>query len=100
MQKLLLKDTISEETISEIDKIMNNETEKVKEFLDKIFEKKLEDISNKLTEELMDFVAQFEAKYQINKLSSKYHYNELKRQARKSIINQFKPMLENIIYYL
>jgi len=98
MQKLLLKDTISEETISEIDKIMDNETEKVKEFLDKIFEKQLEDISNKLTEELVDFVAQLEAKYQINKLSSKYHYNELKRQAKKNIINQFKPMLEDIIY--
>jgi hypothetical protein len=98
MQKLLLKDTISEETISEIDKIMSNETEKVKEFVDKIFEKQLKDISNKLTEELVDFVAQLEAKYQINKLSSKYHYNELKRQANKSIINQFKPIFENIIY--
>jgi len=98
IKNLLLKETISEETINKIDKVIEYETEKVKKFLDTIFENQLENISNKLTEKLVDFVAKLEAKYQISKLSSKYHYNELKRQARNNIIIYFKPVIEDIIY--
>jgi hypothetical protein len=97
-KNLLLKETISEETTTKIDKAIQCETEKVKQFLGQIFEAQLENISNTLTEKLVDLVAKLEDKYQITKLSSKYHYNELKRQAKNNIIYNFKPELEDNIY--
>ena len=98
MKKLLLKDYISEETISEIDIIIEEESRKVKEFFENIFLLNLDNISNNLSEKLIDFVFRIETKYKVSSLSSKYNYNELKRQSKNFIINNFKPKLEDIVY--
>lgn len=70
----------------------------MRKFFDNIFEDQLENISNKLTEKMIDFLAKLEAKYHISSLSSKYNYNQLKRQARINTIKDFKPVIEDIIY--
>ena len=98
VKNLLLKEDISEETISEIDKIIDEESGKMKEFFEKIFSLKLDNISSNLSKEFIDFVSMIETKYKISSLSSKYNYNELKRQAENLIMNIFKPVLEDIIY--
>ena len=98
IRNLLLKEAISEETTNKIDKVIECETEKVRKFFDNIFEDQLENISNKLTEKMIDFLAKLEAKYHISSLSSKYNYNQLKRQARINTIKDFKPVIEDIIY--
>ena len=97
-KNLLLKDIISEETTIEIDKVIENEADKVKQFFEKIFEEQSEKTANNLAEELIDYVSNLETKYQISNLSSKYNYNELKRQAKINIIKIFKPVIEDIIY--
>ena len=97
-KNLLLKDIISEETTIEIDKVIENEADKVKQFFEKIFEEQSEKTANNLAEELIDYVSKLETKYQISNLSSKYNYNELKRQAKINIIKIFKPVIEDIIY--
>jgi len=98
VKNLLLKESISYETISSIDKVIECESEKIHQYLEQIFQSQLDIICNKLTEELVDFVAKLENKFQISNLSSKYHYNELKRQAKNEIIKNFKPVIEDIIY--
>ena len=70
----------------------------MKEYFENIFLLHLDDISNKLSEELIDFVSKIETKYKVSSLSSKYNYNELKRQSKNCIMNNFKPILEDIIY--
>ena len=55
-------------------------------------------IANNLSEELIDFVSKLETKYQISSLSSKYNYNELKRQAKNVINKKFKPEIDDNIY--
>jgi len=97
-KNLLLKESIKEETINSIDKIIESELAKIRQFLEQIFLSQLEQISNVLTEDLVDFVARLETKYQISSLSSKYNHNELKRQAKNIIIKNFKPILDDIIY--
>ena len=97
-KKLLLKDAISEETIVEIDGVIETESRKLNQFFEDVFSSQLETLSNKLTEELVDFVAQLENKYHISSLSSKYHYNVLKNQSKNNITKNFKPIIEDIIY--
>ena len=97
-KKLLLKDAISEETIVEIDGVIETESRKLNQFFEDVFSSQLEALSNKLTEELVDFVAQLENKYHISSLSSKYHYNVLKNQSKNNITKSFKPIIEDIIY--
>ena len=98
MKKLLLKDNITEETMLEIDKVIESESVKIKQFFENIFLAQLEIISTSLTEELVDFVARLEGNYKISTLSSKYHYNELKRHAKNNINKNFKPIIEDIIF--
>ena len=50
MKKLLLKDNITEETMLEIDKVVESESVKIKEFFENIFLAQLEIISTSLTE--------------------------------------------------
>ena len=97
-ENLLFNNKVLEKTISDINKIMDNKTNLIKDFFEKKFEEKLDNISNKLTEKLVDFVAQLDAKYKITYLSAKYHYNELKRLAKKNIITNLKPIIEYNIY--
>ena len=98
LKSLLFREKISEETINSVDKIIESELEKVRQFLEQIFQAQLEPISNILTEDLVDFVAKLETKYQISSLSSKYNHNELKRQTKNAIMKYFKPVLDDIIY--
>ena len=95
---LLFKDSISEETITSIDNNLEEVSKEVDKYLQKEFESLLENISNKLAEELVDFVHNLETKYQVSNLSSKYNYNELKRQAKNGINKDFKIVIEDIIY--
>ena len=97
-KNLLLKEELLDETLISIDKVIDFESEKIHKFLEQILQSQLEFILNKITEELVDFVANLEVKYQISNLSSKYHYNELKRQAKNSILNNLFPVIENEIY--
>jgi len=53
MKKLLLKDNITEETMLEIDKVVESESVKIKQFFENIFLAQLEIISTSLTEELL-----------------------------------------------
>ena len=98
LKNLLLKESLIDDTISEIDKVIEIESTKMKEFFENIFLSLLDNISNSLTEELVDFVNKLENKYQVSSLSSKYNYNELKRQAKAFINYNFKPKFEDIIY--
>ena len=95
---LLFKDSISEETISSIDNNLERVSKEADKYLQKEFESLFENISNKLAENLVDFVHNLEAKYQVSNLSSKYNYNELKRQAKNGINKDFKIVIEDIIY--
>lgn len=97
-KNLLFKEIISDETISKIYKVIEIESEKIRQFFEQIFQAQLEPISSALTEDLVDFVSNLENKNQISNLSSKYNYNELKRQAKNGIIKNLKPVLEDIIY--
>lgn len=94
----MFKEIISDETISIIDKVIETESEKIRQFFEQIFQTQLEPISSALTEDLVDFVSDLENRNQISNLSSKYNYNELKRQAKNGIIKNLKPVLEDIIY--
>ena len=94
---LLFKDSISEETIVSIDNNLDEVSKELYKKIKKEFESLLENISNKLAEELVDFVHSLEAKYQVSTLSSKYNYNELKRQAKNGINREFKSIIEDII---
>ena len=98
LKKLLLKEDLSDETISDIDKIIDAESSKIKDFLECIFLSQFDTIANNLSEELIDFVSKLETKYQISSLSSKYNYNELKRQAKNVINKKFKPEIDDYIY--
>jgi len=95
---LLFNDSISEETIVSIDNNLDEVSKELYNYVQKEFESLLENISNKLAEELVDFVHSLEAKYQVSTLSSKYNYNELKRQAKNGINREFKNIIEDIIY--
>ena len=96
---LLLKNQILEEkTTTEIDKVIEDESEKIKNFFEKIFEKNLENMTDELADELEKYVKQLESKYQIKSLCSKYYYNELKKLAKNNIIKNYKPIIEDIIY--
>ena len=97
-KNLLFKEIITDETTSIIDKVIEIESEKIRQFFEQIFQAQLEPISSALTEDLVDFVSDLENKNQISSLSSKYNYNELKRQAKNGIIKNLKPVLEDIIY--
>ena len=97
-KNLLFKEIISDETISIIDKVIEIESEKIRQFFEQIFQNQLEPISNALTEDLINFVSDLEKKNQISNLSSNNNYNELKRQAKNGIIKNLKPVLEDIIY--
>ena len=97
-KNLLFKETIKDLTINLIDKVIDLDLEKIQQFLEQIFQTQIEPISNTLTEEMVDFVSSLENKYEISSLSSKYNYNELKRQIKIIIIKNFKPSLEEIIY--
>ena len=100
MKKLLLKDNITEETMLEIDKVVELESVKIKQFFDNIFLTQLDIISNSLAEELFNLAKSLEGNYQIqiSTLSSKYHYYELKRQAKNNINKNFKPIIEDVVY--
>lgn len=57
IKNLLFIETISEETINSVDKIIELESEKVCQYLEQIFQAQLDSISNILTEDLVDFVS-------------------------------------------
>ena len=96
-KSLLLKEEISEETISEIDNVLEVEAEKIKKFFEKIFAQNLENIANKITKELVDYITKLESKYKIKNLSSKY-YHQLEILSKNNIMQNFKPVVEDIVF--
>ena len=87
-----------EETSSNIDKLIEEKTNNVKEKFEKIFYDKLESSEIKLAENLLEFNTNLDSKYKIMYLNSKYNFNELKRQAKDNILKDLKPLIENKIY--
>ncbi len=65
-------------------------------FLWGAFMSQLEVLSYKLAEKLVYLFAQLENKYKIFSLSTKYQFNQLKKQLQNSITESFKTIIENI----
>ena len=94
----MYNNNLSENTKENIAKLMIAQANNIKNYFENIFNEKLEQLSNQLSEKLVDFVAQLDFKYNITYLSSKYNYNQLKRNARDGIYWNLKPILEANIY--
>ena len=93
------KSIIKQETNKEINKVIETEINKIKLLLEQIYETQFEIIANKLTDILKDdYIPKLEEKYQISNLSSKHKPSDLKRQSKKDIYNDFKPLIDDIVY--
>ena len=97
-ESLIFNNKLLENTISQINALIDKKANVIKTNFEKLFEERLDNISNKLTEKLVDFVAKLDAQFKVKYLSAKYHYNELKRLAKTDLISNLKPLIENFVY--
>jgi len=99
LKKLLYNNNLSEKTKEFVYYLISGQAGNIEKYFEKIFNEKLENLSNQLSENLVGFVANLDMKYNITYLSSKYHYNALKKKAKEEIIRNLKPVIETKIYY-
>lgn len=97
-ENLIHKDKLNKESLIDLLNIMKTKTNDIKNSFEEIFEKKLNDISNQLADELDTLTHDLDSSFNISYLSSKYGHNKLKLQARNNIINNLKPSIEDQVY--
>ncbi len=97
-ESLIHKDKLNKESLVDLLNIMKIKCNDIKNYLEEIFEKKLNDISIELADKIDTLVHNIDSSYDINYLCSKYSHNQLKLQARNNMINDLKPDIEDQIY--
>ena len=97
-ESLIHKDKLNKQSLIDLLNIMTTKCNDIKNNFEEIFEKKLNDISYRLADELDTLTHDLDSSYNISYLSSKYGHNKLKLQARNNIIEKLKPNIEDQIY--
>ena len=97
-ESLIHTDKLNKQSLIDLLNIMRTKTNDIKNNFEEIFEKKLNDISNLLADELDTLTHDLDSSFNISYLSSKYGHNKLKLQARNNIINNLKPSIEDQVY--
>jgi len=100
--KLLLKEKLSKNSESKIDKLINKKLNDIKLYFENLFMKQLPDISNDLAECLGELVNKIDndlnKKYQVIYLSGIYNHNRLKKEAKDNIILSLKPLIAKRVF--
>ena len=89
---------MNKQSLIDLLNIMTTKCNDIKNNFEEIFEKKLNDISYRLADELDTLTHDLDSSYNISYLSSKYGHNKLKLQAKNNIIEKLKPNIEVEIY--
>ena len=98
IESLVQKEKLNKQSLIDLFNIMTTKVNDIKNYFEEVFEKKLNEASSKLAEDIDNLTHEIDSTYNISYLSSKYGHNKLKLQSRNNIINNLKPTIEDNIY--